>query len=84
MESYSEKIIYLPSYQANDPKREISSRVFTREEFGIPEDAFLYCCFNNNYKLTSSIIDAWSNILLKVDKSVILLYSDSSSAEKTC
>lgn len=81
-EFYSEKIIYLPSYQANDPKREISSRVFTREEFGIPGDAFIYCCFNNNYKLTSSIIDAWSNILLKVDKSVILLYSDSSSAEK--
>jgi predicted O-linked N-acetylglucosamine transferase (SPINDLY family) len=35
-DAYSEKIIYLPSYQANDPKREISSRVFTREEFGIP------------------------------------------------
>lgn len=81
-DSYSEKIIYLPSYQANDPKREISSRVFTREEFGIPEEAFVYCCFNNNYKFTPSILDSWSNILLRVEKSVILLYSETSLTEK--
>ena len=74
--AYSEKIIYLPSYQANDPKREISDRIFTREEFRISEESFVYCCFNNNYKFTPSILDSWSKILLQVDKGVMLLHAE--------
>ena len=81
-DAYSEKIIYLPSYQANDPKREISSRVFTREEFDIPIGAFVYCCFNNNYKFTPSILDSWSKILLEVDKSVMLLHAENHTVKK--
>ena len=80
--AYSEKIIYLPSYQANDPKREISDREFTREEFGIPKDAFVYCCFNNNYKFTPSILDSWSRILLQVNKSVMLLHAENDIVKK--
>lgn len=78
---YSEKIIYLPSYQANDPKRVISDRVFTREEFGIPSKAFVYCCFNNNYKFNPSIINSWANILLCVNESVILLHAESDTVK---
>ena len=81
-DAYSEKIIYLPSYQANDPKREISDRVFTREEFGIPKESFVYCCFNNNYKFTPSILDGWSRILLRVDKSAMLLLAESDTVKK--
>jgi len=81
-DAYSEMIIYLPSYQANDPRREISSRVFTRKEFGIPKEAFVYCCFNNNYKFTPSIVDSWSRILLHVDKSVMLLHAESDTVKK--
>ncbi|QWD60253.1 tetratricopeptide repeat protein [Polynucleobacter sp. MWH-UH35A] len=80
--AYSEKIIYLPSYQANDPKREISSRVFTREEFGISEASFVYCCFNNNYKFTPSILDSWSKILKSVDKGVMLLHAESDTVKR--
>src|SRR5262249_5288055 len=47
---FSEKIVYLPnSYQANDRKRRIADRTFTRAEVGLPEDAFVFCCFNNNF-----------------------------------
>ena len=80
--AYSEKIIYLPSYQANDPKREISDRVFTREEFGIPHGVFVYCCFNNNYKFTPFILDSWSKILKNVDKSIMLLHAENDEIEK--
>lgn len=81
-DAYSEKIIYLPSYQANDPKREISSRAFTREEFGIPVEAFVYCCFNNNYKFTPSILDSWATILTRVDKSVMLLHAEGDTVKR--
>lgn len=81
-DAYSEKIMYLPSYQANDPKREISERVFTREEFGIPIKAFVYCCFNNNYKFNPAIIDSWASILLRVNEGVMLLHAESETVKR--
>lgn len=81
-DAYSEKVMYLPSYQANDPKREISQRVFTREEFGIPIKAFVYCCFNNNYKFNPAIIDSWASILLRVNEGVMLLHAESETVKR--
>jgi predicted O-linked N-acetylglucosamine transferase (SPINDLY family) len=74
--AYSEKIIYLPNYQVNDPKRKISDKIFTREQVGIPAEGFVYCCFNNNFKITPSIFDSWSRILIKVEGSVLLVYAN--------
>jgi predicted O-linked N-acetylglucosamine transferase (SPINDLY family) len=49
--AYQEKIIYLPnSYQVNDRKRVISNTVFTKAELGLPEQGFVFCSFNNNFK----------------------------------
>ena len=81
-DSYSEKIMYLPSYQANDPKRKISDRVFTKEEFGIPSKAFVYCCFNNNYKFNPAILNNWATILLRVNESVMLLHGESDTVKR--
>lgn len=81
-DAYSEKIIYLPSYQANDSVRKISDRVFSREELGLPEKGFVYCCFNNNFKFTPSVFDSWANILRSVEGSVLLLYADSEEVKK--
>jgi len=72
-EAYLEKIIYLPSYQPNDDSREVSSRVLVREDFGLPENAFVFCCFNDTYKITPDIFNAWMNILKKVETSVLWL-----------
>ena len=80
---YAEKIVYLPhTYQANDDKRAVSSKVFTREECGLPQDAFVFCCFNNNYKITPVIFDIWMNILRRVENSVLWLFQDSPVAAK--
>lgn len=81
-ESYVEKILYLPSYQANDSSRQISERTFTREELGLPTKGFIYCCFNNNYKITSSIFDSWVRILLAVEGSILFLYADNEEVKK--
>jgi predicted O-linked N-acetylglucosamine transferase (SPINDLY family) len=69
---YSEKVISLPdTYIVDDSKRVASSRVFTREEFGLPKNAFVFCCFNNDYKFNPHVLDGWSRILLAAKNSVL-------------
>lgn len=78
---YSEKIVYLPhSYQVNDRKRVISQRQFTKQEVGLPEEGFVFCSFNNNYKITPDMFDGWVRILKVVEKSVLWLLGDSPTA----
>jgi len=77
---YSEKIAYLPSYQVNDIQREVSEKVFTREEVGLPESVFVFCCFNNIYKITPATFDSWMRILSEVDDSVLLLLDANETA----
>jgi predicted O-linked N-acetylglucosamine transferase (SPINDLY family) len=78
---YTEKIAYLPCFQANDRKRKISDRLFTREELGLPQSGFVFCCFNNNYKITPNTFDGWMRILERVDGSVLWLNADSGAAD---
>jgi predicted O-linked N-acetylglucosamine transferase (SPINDLY family) len=74
---FSEKIIYLPdSYQVNDDQKEISSRIFSKEELGLPQDKFVFCCFNNNFKITPEIFTSWMTILKNVPDSVLWLFED--------
>jgi len=75
---YSEQIIRLPnSYQINDRTRTIAERNFTRSELDLPEHAFVFACFNNNYKITPQVFDIWMTILNKVPGSVLWLFNDS-------
>lgn len=72
-----EKIIYMPnSYQVNDRNRPISAAIKTREELGLPPSGFVFCCFNNNYKITPFVMDGWVRILNAVEGSVLWLYQD--------
>jgi len=73
---YSEKIVYLPSYQVNDRKRKISSRQFSRKDFDLPMNSFIFCCFNNNYKILPATFDGWMRILTAVDNSILFLYAE--------
>ncbi len=78
---YNEKIAYLPySYQVNDRERRIAGKVFTREELGLPTVGFVFCCFNNNYKITPATFDGWIRILKKVEGSVLWLFEDNPKA----
>jgi protein O-GlcNAc transferase len=72
---YREKIVHLPdSYQVNDSKRQISSRIPARRELGLPEHAFVFCCFNNNWKINAAMFDIWMRLLGAVDGSVLWLF----------
>ena len=74
---YSEKVLYLPNcYQPNDNRREVSNRTFSRAELGLPASGFVFCCFNNNYKITPAEFDIWMRLLAKVEGSVLWLLKD--------
>lgn len=77
---YSEKVVYLPSFQVNDSKRVISDRQFSREELGLPFKNFVFCSFNNITKITPFIFDSWMHILKQVNGSVLWLLDDNPTA----
>jgi predicted O-linked N-acetylglucosamine transferase (SPINDLY family) len=74
---YTEKLAYLPSYQANDSKRRSAERRFARSELGLPADGFVFCCFNNNYKITPAAFGSWMRILKRTPGAVMFLYAAS-------
>jgi protein O-GlcNAc transferase len=78
---YAEKIIYLPnSYQANDSNMGVTNRIFTRDELGLPESGFIFCCFNSSQKIMPEIFSCWMQVLQSVDNSVLWLLDTNSSA----
>lgn len=79
---YSENVLYLPHcYQPNDNQRAIADRMFTRAEAGLPEDAFVFACFNASYKITMQEFDIWMRLLGQVPGSVLWLYRSNRWAE---
>ena len=78
---YTEQVAYLPnSYQVNDRKRVISDKKFTRQELGLPEQGFVFCCFNNNFKILPATFEGWMRVLKAVEGSVLWLFQDNSWA----
>jgi len=81
--NFVEKVAYMPHcYQPNDSKREISDRVYTREDQGLPNTGFIFCCFNNLYKILPEVFDTWMRILKAVPDSVLWLKVVNDSAKK--
>jgi len=79
---YSEKIVYMPhSYQVNDSTHSLLATIFTRQDVGLPSTGFVFCCFNNTFKITPTTFDSWARILKRVDGSVLLIYADNESAK---
>lgn len=70
---YSERVLRLPCYQPNDRKRIVDETVPTRADFGLPDGAFVYCCFNASHKFTRFNFDRWMEILKQTDNSVLWL-----------
>jgi predicted O-linked N-acetylglucosamine transferase (SPINDLY family) len=77
---YSEKIAQLPNcYQPNDRRRPIGRRP-SRAECGLPEQGFIFCSFNNCYKITEAVFDRWCRLLREVEGSVLWLYQANDQA----
>ena len=78
---YSEKIIYLPnSYMVNDRVIPLDKLLLTKKDVGLPTSGFVFCCFNNHYKITPSTFEGWMRILKEVDGSFLWLATTNDSA----
>jgi len=74
---YTEKVLNLPNcYMVRDSKLTIANLEFEREELGLPNDSFVFCCFNQSSKINPETFDSWCRILNKVDGSVLWLLED--------
>ncbi len=79
---YSEKPLRINNcFQICDRKRDVSN-LMTREKCGLPNDAFVFCCFNNNYKITEPIFSSWMRILHKTQNTVLWLLADNPWAQQ--
>jgi len=73
--NYTEHLVYLPHcYQVNDYRQEMSEQSLARAEFGLPDEGFVFCSFNQPYKIEPVIWGAWMRILEQVPGSVLWLY----------
>jgi predicted O-linked N-acetylglucosamine transferase (SPINDLY family) len=80
-QSYSEQVVYLPdTYQPNDSTRPIAPDRVSRRDAGLPEAAFVFCCFNGCQKIPPSIFDSWIRILSRSENAVLWLLEDHQGA----
>jgi len=79
---YSEKIVHLPhSYQSND-HRAIADEPQTRVAQGLPEQGFVFCCFNAGWKINPAMFEIWMRLLAAVPGSVLWLLDDNDTARR--
>jgi predicted O-linked N-acetylglucosamine transferase (SPINDLY family) len=71
---YSEKIVLLPhAYQVNDKKRAVAGKTPPRREHGLPGEGFVFCNFNQSYKITPASFAAFMRIMRQAPESVLWL-----------
>jgi protein O-GlcNAc transferase len=71
---YSERVVYLPeTFLVNDSVRHIEPAKLSRAAAGLPETGFVFCAFNNSYKITPAMFDLWMRLLQAIDGSVLWL-----------
>jgi predicted O-linked N-acetylglucosamine transferase (SPINDLY family) len=73
---FSEKVLYLPCYQPNDsdrPNLKASGKPSTKASQHLPEDAFVFCCFNQTFKITPDVFAVWMRLLRQAPNSVLWL-----------
>ncbi|WP_298966143.1 tetratricopeptide repeat protein [uncultured Methylobacterium sp.] len=81
-DQFDERIVHLPGcYQPNDRHRRIAEGTPGREAFGLPPDGFVFCCFNNTYKITPSVFAVWMRLLAAVPDAVLWLFEANASAQ---
>ncbi len=78
---YSEQVVWLPdSYQINDDRRVIAEAAPSRCQCSLPEAGFVFCCFNNSYKIAPEIFDLWMRLLQTTENSVLWLWDSAAAA----
>lgn len=71
---FSEKLICMPQcFLPNDDGQPIATDIPRRRDLGLPETGFVFCAFNNTYKINPLMFDIWMDLLRKTPGSVLWL-----------
>jgi len=77
---YSERVLRMPHcYQPNDRTRECAKPLL-RVQYGLPDESFVFCCFNQAFKISPEVFACWMRILRRVPGSVLWLLEDNPRA----
>lgn len=80
---FSEQLVYLPnSCMIYDHLEKISDRAMSRSEHGLPEQGFVFCCFNNSYKIEPVMFAVWMRLLKQIPGSVLWLFGKNEAVVK--
>lgn len=78
---YAERIVHIPGcYQPHDEARPVPPPP-SRLAAGLPEKAFVFCCFNASWKITEQVFTLWMRLLRQADGSVLWLLDDNAAAK---
>jgi predicted O-linked N-acetylglucosamine transferase (SPINDLY family) len=78
---YTEKVVYLPgTLMVNDSSYQPSDKIYSRADFGLPQNSFVFACFNGAYKITPTTFAGWMRILNVVPNSILWLFSTNETA----
>lgn len=79
---YAEKLVHMPNcYQVNDNRRNIAVDTPSREDEGLPSNAFVFAAFNNCYKITPAFFTVWMRLLREVPGGVLWLICESKTIQ---
>ena len=82
-EYFSEKLLVLPdAYQPNEEEKKVSQKIINKSDFRLPEDKFIFACFNSHQKILPKTFDSWCKILKNKSDSVLWLLKDNDYSEK--
>lgn len=80
---YSEKILYLKNcYQPNLTELPVAEKKFLKKKYNLPDNKFIFGCFNNSYKITPSIFSCWMEILNNCKNSILWLLQNNEIGQK--
>ncbi len=71
LEHFTEKVVHIPCVMPYDSRHDIEAKMPTRESAGLPAEGFVFCSFNQCFKITPEIFDSWMRIMLKVPRSCL-------------
>ena len=78
--NYAEQVVFLPGcYQCNDTKRPDPGQLPPRSQVELPENAFVFCCFNSSFKIGPDIFSVWMRLLRSLPESVLWLLDSNST-----
>lgn len=78
----SEKLVYLPHTFMAASRPPVAVETFTRADFGLPDEGFVFANFNSHYKFYPTLFAIWMRLLRQIPGSVMWFMSGTKTSQK--